>query len=135
VRLPQFQPLPLDRARAPFSHPDWIFEIKWDGFRSLLYSDETGVRLVSRNGNTFKSFTGLCEGLARDLKGRRCILDGEIVCLDSQGKPQFRQTQVCCNLRQLPWGDDYCAGDHAEFKLRTASFTARNARLNNTAAG
>jgi bifunctional non-homologous end joining protein LigD len=82
--------MPLDRARAPFSHLDWIFEIKWDGFRSLLYSDETGVRLVSRNGNTFKSFTGLCEGLARDLKGRRCVLDGEIVSLDSHGKPQFR---------------------------------------------
>jgi len=38
----------------------------------------------------FKSFPGLCEGLARDLKGRRCVLDGEIVCLDSNGKPQFR---------------------------------------------
>jgi bifunctional non-homologous end joining protein LigD len=63
---------------------------KWDGFRSLLYADEDGVRLVSRNGNTFKSFPGLCEGLARDLKGRRCVLDGEIVCLDSHGKPQFR---------------------------------------------
>jgi bifunctional non-homologous end joining protein LigD len=90
VPFPRFQPLPLSRARAPFCHPDWIFEIKWDGFRSLLYSDKDGVRLISRNGNTFKSFTGLCEGLARDLAGRRCILDGEIVCLDSQGKPQFR---------------------------------------------
>ena len=90
MRLSQFQPLPLDRARAPFSHPDWIFEIKWDGFRSLLYADEDGVRLVSRNGNTFKSFPELCEGLARDLNGRRCVLDGEIVCLDNDGKPQFR---------------------------------------------
>jgi bifunctional non-homologous end joining protein LigD len=90
VPLPQFQPLPLSRARAPFSHPGWIYEIKWDGFRSLLYSDKDGVHLVSRNGNAFKSFPALCEGLARDLKGRRCVLDGEIVCLDSQGKPQFR---------------------------------------------
>jgi bifunctional non-homologous end joining protein LigD len=90
VRFPQFQPLPLDRARAPFSHPDWIFEVKWDGFRALLYSDDDGVRLVSRNGNTFKTFPDLCEGLARDLKGLRCVLDGEIVCLDSEGKPQFR---------------------------------------------
>jgi bifunctional non-homologous end joining protein LigD len=89
VRLPHFQPLPLSRARAPFSHPDWIFEVKWDGFRALLCSDENGVRLVSRNGNTFKSFPALCEGLARDLKGRRCVLDGEIVCLDSEGKPRF----------------------------------------------
>src|SRR5207248_7071908 len=90
VPLPPFQPLPLNRARAPFSDPDWIFEVKWDGFRSLLYSDGDGVRLVSRNRNTFKSFPGICEGLARDLKGRRCVLDGEIVCLDSEGRPQFR---------------------------------------------
>ena len=90
MSLPSFQPLPLSRARAPFSHPDWLFEIKWDGFRALLYSDNNGVRLVSRKGNTFKSFPGLCEGLARDLKGRRCVLDGEIICLDPDGKPQFR---------------------------------------------
>jgi bifunctional non-homologous end joining protein LigD len=89
VPLPHFQPLPLDRTRAPFSNPDWLFEIKWDGFRALLYSDKDGVRLVSRNGNTFKSFPDTCEGLARDLNGRRCVLDGEIVCLDSHGKPQF----------------------------------------------
>lgn len=82
--------MPLGRARAPFSHPEWIFEIKWDGFRALLHSNQDGVRLVSRNGNVFKSFPGLREGLARDLKGRRCILDGEIVCLDSDGKSQFR---------------------------------------------
>jgi bifunctional non-homologous end joining protein LigD len=90
VLLPHFQPLPLSRARAPFSHQDWIFEIKWDGFRALLFSDSEGARLVSRNGNTFKSFSGLCEGLTRDLKGRRCVLDGEIVCLDPEGRPQFR---------------------------------------------
>jgi bifunctional non-homologous end joining protein LigD len=82
--------LPLSRARAAFSHADWLFEIKWDGFRSLLYSDTDGVRLVSRNANTFKSFPRLCEGLACDLKGRRCVLDGEIVSLDPSGKPQFR---------------------------------------------
>jgi bifunctional non-homologous end joining protein LigD len=87
---PRFHPLPLSRAHAPFSHLDWLFEIKWDGFRALLYSGEEGMWLVSRNGNTFKSFPGLCEGLARDLKGRRCVLDGEIVCLDPDGKPQFR---------------------------------------------
>jgi bifunctional non-homologous end joining protein LigD len=90
VPFPTFQPMPLSRARAPFSHLEWLFEIKWDGFQALLYSETDRVRLISRNGNTFKSFPGLCEGLARDLKGRRCVLDGEIVCLDPNGKPQFR---------------------------------------------
>ena len=90
VPLPHFQPVTLGRIREPFSHPDWLFEIKWDGFRSLLFADKDRVRLVSRNGNEFKSFPGLLDGLARDLRGRRCVLDGEIVCLDSQGKTQFR---------------------------------------------
>jgi len=86
----RLSPLPLVRRPQPFTHPDWLFEIKWDGFRAILHSDAIGVRLISRNGNTFKSFPGLCEGLARDLKGCRCVLDGEIVCLDSHGRPQFR---------------------------------------------
>jgi bifunctional non-homologous end joining protein LigD len=90
VPIPIFQPLTLSRARAPFTHADWIFEVKWDGFRALLYSDNDGVRLISRNGNNFKSFPDLCKGLVRDLKGRRCVLDGEVVCLDADGKPQFR---------------------------------------------
>jgi bifunctional non-homologous end joining protein LigD len=90
VPVPHFQTITLGRKPRPFSHPDWLFEVKWDGFRALLHSDKDGVRLVSRNGNTFKSFPELCEGLIRDLKGRRCVLDGEIVCLDANGKPQFR---------------------------------------------
>jgi len=61
--------MPLGRSPQPFSHCDWLFEIKWDGFRALLYSGADGVRLVSRNGDTFKSFPDLCAGLARDLEG------------------------------------------------------------------
>lgn len=51
VPFPAFEPMPLDRAPATFLHPQWIFEIKWDGFRALLYFDKHGVRLVSRNAN------------------------------------------------------------------------------------
>lgn len=79
----------LARRAEPFSHPDWLFEIKWDGFRALVHSDRDGVRLISRNGNAFKSFPHLCDGLARDLRGRRCVIDGEIVCLDPTGRTQF----------------------------------------------
>jgi bifunctional non-homologous end joining protein LigD len=65
-------------------------EPRLHGFRALLCADKDGVRLVSRKGNSFKSFLGLSEGLARDLNGRRCVLDGEIVCLDADGKALFR---------------------------------------------
>ena len=86
--------MPFSHRAEPFNHVNWVFEIKWDGFRALLYSDNDGVRLISRNRNTFKSFPDLCKGLARDLKGRRCTLDGEIVCLDSQGKPHFQEPAI-----------------------------------------
>lgn len=90
VPLQQFQPMRLGRAPVPFSDPEWLFEVKWDGFRAMLHSDADCVRLGSRNGSDFRAFWGLCEGLANDLRGRRCVLDGEIVCLDAQGKSQFR---------------------------------------------
>jgi len=45
VPLPVFQPLSLSRARAPFSHPDWLFEIKWDGFRALAVIEHGRAQL------------------------------------------------------------------------------------------
>jgi len=86
----EFQPLPLGRARAPFSHPDWLFELKWDRFRALARIEHGKCRLISRNRNEFKSFRALNEALSDDLKDRAVVLDGEIVCLDDAGKPEFR---------------------------------------------
>jgi len=90
VLLPHFQTMPLGRAREPFSHPDWIFEVKWDGFRSLVRIERGACELVSRNGNEFKSFPALNEALPIKLRAASAVLDGEIVCLDADGKPQFR---------------------------------------------
>jgi bifunctional non-homologous end joining protein LigD len=86
--VPLFQPLPLTRARGPFSHPDWIFELKWDGFRAVAYTDGGRCKLVSRNGNEFKPFPALNESIGKSI-GASAVLDGEIVCLDRKGKPQF----------------------------------------------
>jgi bifunctional non-homologous end joining protein LigD len=41
----------LARLREPFSNPDWLFELKHDGFRALSYVEDGTCRLVSRNGN------------------------------------------------------------------------------------
>jgi bifunctional non-homologous end joining protein LigD len=81
--------MPLARLQAPFDHADWIFEPKLDGFRALAYIERGSARLVSRKGNTFKSFPELATAVACALPGRSAILDGEIVCLDGAGKPQF----------------------------------------------
>lgn len=42
--------MPLVRIPEPFDHPDWLFELKHDGFRALAYVEGHQCRLVSRNG-------------------------------------------------------------------------------------
>jgi bifunctional non-homologous end joining protein LigD len=84
-----FQPMPLSRRPAPFDHPEWVFELKYDGFRSLAVIEGDRAQLISRNGHAFNSFAVLQKGL-RSSHGGRIVLDGEIVCLDKKGKPQFR---------------------------------------------
>jgi ATP-dependent DNA ligase len=81
--------MPLARLHAPFDHPDWLFELKYDGFRGLAYIEAGGPRLVSRKGNTYKSFGGLCASIAAELGQRSAVLGGEIVYLDGDGRPQF----------------------------------------------
>jgi ATP-dependent DNA ligase len=89
----QFTPMPLNRSREPFSSPDWIF--KYDGFRALAEIEYGRCRLVSRNGNPFASFTDLAKNIAACIRDTKLtLLDGEIVCLDRKGRPQFRD---CCS--------------------------------------
>lgn len=78
------------RVREPFTHLDWIFEVKWDGFRSLVQVEGGECRLISRNGNAFKSFPALNEAFPQELRARSAVLGGEIVALDRHGKSQFR---------------------------------------------
>ena len=87
--LPRIQPMRL-RITKPFDDPDYIFELKHDGFRALAYIEDGSCRLVSRNANQFKSFQSLTESLSK-LKVRSAILDGEVVCLDANGISQFNQ--------------------------------------------
>ena len=84
-----FQPMPLIRRPEPFTHPDWVFEIKWDGFRALAYVENGRCRLVSRNGNEFKSFPTLNISLPLECHAQKAVIDGEIVCLDETGNSQF----------------------------------------------
>jgi bifunctional non-homologous end joining protein LigD len=84
-----FQPMPLSRQPAPFDHPEWIFELKYDGFRSLAVIQNGRTELISRNGHPFNSFDTLRKALTAPGNGRT-VFDGEIVCLDERGRPQFR---------------------------------------------
>jgi hypothetical protein len=80
--------MPLSRKPAPFDHPEYLFELKYDGFRSLAVIQNGRCQLISRNGHPFNSFTELRKELTAPGDGRT-VIDGEIVCLDRRGRPQF----------------------------------------------
>jgi bifunctional non-homologous end joining protein LigD len=64
--------------------------LKHDGFRAVAYVEDGTYRLISRKQIQYKSFAGLATALAA-LPVTDAILDGEIVCLDQDGRSQFRQ--------------------------------------------
>jgi bifunctional non-homologous end joining protein LigD len=72
---------PIPRPE-PFDHADWLFELKFDGFRAA--ADTVRGQLVSRDGNRMRRFEGVLDLLPRD-----CVFDGELVVLDEAGRPQF----------------------------------------------
>jgi bifunctional non-homologous end joining protein LigD len=83
------RPMPLVRIPEPFDHPDWLFEIKHDGFRALAIIEGHTCRLVSRHGHVFAKFGLLSEEIAHSVKTMRAVLDGEIVCLGPDGRSRF----------------------------------------------
>src|ERR1051326_3031928 len=89
--LPRFRHMPLGRVRQPFDHPEWIFELKYDGFRALAYVDRGQVELISRKGIRYKSFPKLEQWIGAHAVAQTAVLDGEIVCLDENGCSQFRE--------------------------------------------
>jgi DNA ligase D-like protein (predicted polymerase) len=77
----------LSLAREPFNRDGWIFELKYDGFRSLAIKQRDRLRLVTRQGSELgAAFPEITAELATLPD---CVLDGELVVLDDQGIPQF----------------------------------------------
>ena len=67
-----------------FDDPDWLFEIKWDGYRAVAFIEDGRVRLVSRNQNDLTAQFPELGSLPQFVKAQRAILDGEIVALDKR---------------------------------------------------
>jgi hypothetical protein len=65
--------MPLLRAREPFDDPEWIFELKYDGFRALAFVNGGGTRLVSRRGLEYCRFDDLRSEISLDLNGREHV--------------------------------------------------------------
>lgn len=87
----RIKPMMATLIDSPFDKEGWIFEVKWDGFRSIAQIELGEARLFSRNLNEFKQFNPINETLKKIR--HQAILDGEIVILDKNGKSSFQLLQ------------------------------------------
>lgn len=72
----------------------WLFELKYDGYRIIAYVEDGRVRLVSRNGNDYtKVFSSVAGSLVQWAAGRPMVLDGEMVVSDENGRTDFQALQ------------------------------------------
>jgi ATP-dependent DNA ligase len=76
-------------AKEPQSGPDWIHEIKHDGFRILARRDASRVRLYTRNGYDFTARFPKIAATVETLPVRSCVLDGEAIVVDERGLSVF----------------------------------------------
>jgi bifunctional non-homologous end joining protein LigD len=114
-------------AVPPADAADWLYEIKFDGYRMLVRNDAAGARLLTRNGHDWTSKLKPLQGAFERLKLPPGWYDGEIVVLNAAGIPDFgalqrafdtqRATDVVLYLFDLP----YVAGHD----LRAAPLQAR----------
>ena len=76
-------------AERPPTGPQWIHEIKHDGYRMMARRDGTGVRLLTRNGHDWAPRYPLIIEAVAALPARSCLIDGEAVCCDDNGVAVF----------------------------------------------
>src|SRR5580700_3706761 len=86
-------PMLATLAARAFDDPDWLFEIKWDGYRAVAFIEDGRLRLVSRSQNDLTAQFSELGSLPQFVKAQRAILDGEIVALDDEGRPSFSLMQ------------------------------------------
>ncbi|HEY6338645.1 MAG TPA: non-homologous end-joining DNA ligase [Candidatus Sulfotelmatobacter sp.] len=92
-------PMLAEAVEKPFDRPEWLFEIKWDGYRAVAFIDAGKVRLVSRNQNDLTARYPELKNLANLVRAQNAILDGEVVALDEEGRASFSLMQQRTGFR------------------------------------
>ncbi len=134
VRNP-FDSTPVQLAKLVTVIPkigDWLYELKYDGYRIVAYIEANSVRLVSRGINDYTNkFYGIVTALTDWAAGRAMVLDGEMTMTDEQGKTDFQALQ---NHLRSPRGKSptYIVFDLLALNgedLRTSPLTQRKEKL------
>jgi bifunctional non-homologous end joining protein LigD len=92
-------PMLATSVEEPFDSPEWLFEIKWDGYRAVAFIENGKVRLVSRNQNDLTAQYSELHDLPKLVKAKTAILDGEVAALDEQGRASFSLMQQRTGIR------------------------------------
>ena len=103
---PQKRPMPTtihpmlaESIEKPFDDPDWLFEIKWDGYRAIAFIENGKVRLVSRNQNELTTRYPELKDMPEFIKAKTAILAGEVVALHVDGRASFSLMQQRTGFR------------------------------------
>src|SRR5438270_790883 len=97
------EPMLATLGSAVPSGTDWLYEVKWDGYRALCFLADGKVRMSSRRGIKLeKQFSTAAEALRQSVKAETAIIDGELVALDENGKPSFQHLQNLAGFGSKP---------------------------------
>ncbi len=92
-------PMLATSVDEPFDGAEWLFEIKWDGYRAIAFIADGNLRLVSRNQNELTARFPELKDLPKFVKAKTAILDGEVVALDDEGRASFSLMQQRTGFR------------------------------------
>ncbi len=95
ARMPKhIEPMLATLATKPFDDDDWLFEIKWDGFRVQSVVDDGKVKLWTRSLKDAETYFPNLLSPPRWIEAQQAIVDGEVVALDDDGRPDFSLLQT-----------------------------------------
>lgn len=87
------EPMKPKLVEAPPTSGDWLYELKFDGVRLVAIKQGKKVQLLSRNENDLtQRFAEVAEAIA-ELPAKDCVIDGEVVALDEEGRSSFQLLQ------------------------------------------
>ena len=95
----RIEPMLATLSNRPFSDSAWLFEIKWDGVRSLAFLSADGLTLRSRNNVDITKRYPELASLPRHFAAQNAVIDGEIVALDEHGHSSFELLQERMHVR------------------------------------
>ena len=98
--MPDFiPPMNATLATSPFNDPDWLFEVKWDGYRVEAVVRDGTARLWTRRRQDAGHYFPALAGDAPWIDAQEAIVDGEVVALDESGRPRFSLLQDRTGIR------------------------------------